>query len=126
MRGLSPHSSEDCALRSYNSPISTYSKRGVTKPGLNPSEHAIIYFSGTTPQYVEGEYEKGMDKEPIEVEPSEQGAVMDSASRIRFGKIYPVEFNVKVKDIGRVKPEHMSKLLQYWKQEEFPAELEDG
>ncbi|KAI4945166.1 hypothetical protein J4E91_008143 [Alternaria rosae] len=39
-------------------------------------------------------------------------------SRIRFGKTYPIEQNVKVKDIGHIHPSHVGKLLQYWKDED--------
>ncbi|KAF2469462.1 uncharacterized protein BDR25DRAFT_304534 [Lindgomyces ingoldianus] len=101
----------------YACPISTYSGRGTTKPGCNPAEHAIIYFQGSSPQYVQGEYGNGMVKEPIEVTPATSGLTMAPASRLRFGKIYPVEWNVKVKDIGDVVPEDLSKLLNYYQEE---------
>jgi hypothetical protein len=102
----------------YACPISTYSRRGTLKFGCYPAEHAIVYFSNTVPQYVEGEYGNGMTKEPIEVIPTDPSDTMHPASRLRFGKSYPVEWNVKVKDIGKVHPAHISKLLQYYKEEE--------
>jgi hypothetical protein len=101
------------------SPISTYRGRATTKAGCNPAEHTIVYFSGTTPTYIAGEDGNGMDKEPIEIVPANPNDTMDPASRLRFGKTYPVEWNVKVKDIGRVRPSHMSKLIRYWKMEDF-------
>lgn len=43
---------------------------------------------------------------------------MSPASRLRFGKVYPIEWNVKVKDIGMIVPEDLSKLILYWKEED--------
>jgi hypothetical protein len=55
-----------------------------------------------------------MTKQPIEIIPVDSSICLRSESRIRFGKTYPIEKNVKVKDIGQVHPGHVSKLLQYW------------
>jgi len=59
-----------------------------------------------------------MDKEAIQIEPVAPSIYLTSNSRIRFGKTYPIEKNVKVKDIGKVHPGHIGKLLQYWKDED--------
>jgi hypothetical protein len=59
-----------------------------------------------------------MTKEPIEIEPVDSSIKIRTESRIRFGKTYPIEMNVKVKDIGRVQQRHLSKLLKYWNDEE--------
>ncbi|KAH8634485.1 hypothetical protein IG631_09885 [Alternaria alternata] len=103
-----------------SSGIGTYSGRGALKDGCNPQEHSIVYFSGTDPAYcyLPREYEKGMTKDPIEVEPVDRFATIRRESRIRFGKTYPIEMNVKVKDIGRVHPYHLTKLVQYWTDED--------
>ena len=84
-----------------------------------PSEHAVVYFRGTDPWYcyIDGEVQLGLNKEPIEVIPSDGSLTMKPESRIRFSKTIPVEMNVKVKDIGNVHPQHMSKLLAYWRME---------
>jgi hypothetical protein len=109
-----------------NSPITTYSGRGTTKQGCRPSEHAIVYFSGTTPRYVEGEYGNGMTTDPIEIVPADRNATMDPASRLRFGKTFPVEWNVKVKEIGRVASHDMAKMIQYWQEEDFFNDSDDA
>jgi hypothetical protein len=72
------------------------------KPGCNPSEHTIVYLEGTQPQYFEGELQKGMTKAPIAIRPTDPNEKMDPASRLRLGKIYSIECNVKVRDIGVV------------------------
>ncbi|KAI8937920.1 hypothetical protein NX059_005602 [Plenodomus lindquistii] len=99
--------------------IGTYSGRGVLKPGCVPKEHAIVYSAGTNPAscYIPGEYESGMDKEPIQIDPVNRGITLSFDSRIRFSKTYPIEMNVKIKDIGRVNPAYLSLLLQYWREE---------
>lgn len=112
-----------------DSPISTYKGRATTKSGCNPKEHAIVYFSGSRPKYVDGEQGNGMDKDAIEIVPAPRGdSSMDPASRLRFGKTYPIEWNVKVKDIGQVHPRHMSRLIRYWKLEEAddPESVNEG
>ncbi|KAH6865211.1 hypothetical protein BKA58DRAFT_322449 [Alternaria rosae] len=100
--------------------IGTYSNRGARKGGCRPSEHAIVYLQGTDPAscYLEGERESGMTKEAIEIIPVDRSIKLRSNSRIRFGKTYPIEQNVKVKDIGHIHPSHVGKLLQYWKDED--------
>ncbi|KAH7112799.1 hypothetical protein B0J11DRAFT_541935 [Dendryphion nanum] len=99
----------------YAIPIYTYSGRGTTKRGCNAKEHAPAYLRGQSVQYFEGEAEAGMDKKPIEIVPASADIMMNGASRIRFGKTYPVEWNVKVKDIGQVLKKHMRLLYKYWK-----------
>ncbi|KAF2469458.1 uncharacterized protein BDR25DRAFT_229170 [Lindgomyces ingoldianus] len=100
----------------YACPITTYSGRGTAKPGCDPSEHAIVYFSGSTPQLVREENEKSIElqKEPIGVNPADTSLRMHPASRIRFGKAYPIEWNVKVKDIGDVLPADRTRLWRYY------------
>jgi hypothetical protein len=43
---------------------------------------------------------------------------MEPTSRLRFGKIHSIEWNVKVREIGVVSRKHMSKLLAYHQEEE--------
>ncbi|PVH94889.1 hypothetical protein DM02DRAFT_175430 [Periconia macrospinosa] len=100
----------------YACAISTYTRRGVLKPGCDPAEHTIVYAQGSNPTYIAGELEAGMVREPLEVIPADATVVIDPYSRLRLGKTYPIEWNVKVKDIGQVHQEHLSKLLLYWKE----------
>jgi hypothetical protein len=59
-----------------------------------------------------------MTKDPIEIEPASTTETMEPTSRLRFGKIHSIEFNVKVREIGVVSRQHMSKLLAYYKEED--------
>lgn len=96
--------------------ISNYRDQGTLAPGCDPREYTIVYLSGTRPCFLEGEFERGMTKDPIEIMPTEPGLTLPPSCRLRFGKTYPVEWNVKVKDIGKVAPEHLTKLVEYWRQ----------
>lgn len=100
--------------------IGTYSGKGVLKHGCMPAEHAIVYLSGTDPAscYLPGEYGSGMTKMPIEIVPVDSSITLRRESRVRFGKTYPIEMNVKVKDIGRVEASQLGRLLRYWESEE--------
>jgi hypothetical protein len=42
---------------------------------------------------------------------------MDIASRLHYSKAWPVEMNVKVKDIGDVDPVDLGNLLRYYQEE---------
>ena len=111
----------DLPSKTYSfSAIATYSGNGTLKRGCNPREHAIIYNTGVHPStcYLAGEWEAGLQKDPIEVTPADDSSRLTPTSRIRFGKVYSIEWNVKVKDIGMVIDSDMSKLLAYWAAED--------
>jgi len=100
----------------YACSITTYSGKGALDDNCIPSEHTIVYFTGTEPRYLEGERKAGMSKEPIEIHPNPaiEGLEMDPASRLRFSKTYAIEWNVRVRDIGWVDKIHFSNLTAYW------------
>jgi hypothetical protein len=52
------------------------------------------------------------------IDPTDSTEEMSPESRLRLGKVVSVECNVKVRDIGMVIPEHRSKLLDYFNQEQ--------
>ncbi|KAF2204022.1 hypothetical protein GQ43DRAFT_438338 [Delitschia confertaspora ATCC 74209] len=93
----------------YACPISTYGGQGTLKPGCNPAEHAIVYIRGTTPRYLPGE--TGMTIDPIAIDPAVPGTTLTPTSRVRLGMVFPVEMNVKVRNIGMVINEDMPRLV---------------
>jgi hypothetical protein len=101
----------------------------VLKPGCKASEHTIVHLKGTQPQIYQGEYEKGMTKSPIAIEPADANETMLPSSRLRLGRSYNIECNVKVRDIGRVAPEDKIRLLRYYQDEKDsgfePDDLEE-
>ena len=101
----------------FCSPITTYSSQGCLKRGCVPSEHSVVYMRGTRPTIFEGEIAAGLTKDPIEVIPASPDVTLKSASRLHYAKPYPIEMNIKVKDIGNVCPEQLSLLVSYYNQE---------
>ena len=101
------------------SAISTYRNQGTLKENCDPGEHALVYNTGYNPEtlYLPGEKERGLYKYPIEVEPADAGSYLTRESRIRFGHVYSIEWNVKVKDIGRVVAHHLSTLITHYEEE---------
>ncbi|KAA8644037.1 uncharacterized protein ATNIH1004_008234 [Aspergillus tanneri] len=92
-------------------PVSTYSRKGVAKPGVDPSKHAVIYMEGTYPKVDPAE--RGITKEPIEVTPASPDQKLDYMSRLNFGKIYTVEHNVKVLHVGKITDRTLPRFLNY-------------
>ena len=97
------------------SPIFTYGDRGTTKSGVVASEHAIAYSHGYAPTLLVGE--SGIMKAPICVVMTENERPLSTSSRIYFGIHHPIQYNVKVKDLGNVHPSHIPNLKGYWAME---------
>jgi hypothetical protein len=99
-------------------PISTYNRHGVSKRGLNQEDvdaHAIIYMSNTVPEELPNE--PRMKKRAIEVIPANPARQLDPSSRLNFGKVHTVEFNIRAFDVGRVSPQSMPFLARFWRDE---------
>jgi hypothetical protein len=101
-----------------NRPINTYNGQGVTKPGLSESDrraHAIVYMTDTRP-FCLPEEEKYLTKKPIAVEKASADQKLDPMSRLNFKKVYTIEHNVKVMNVGKVAKDSLPALLGYWRQ----------
>ncbi|KAF7455399.1 hypothetical protein PtrSN002B_011703 [Pyrenophora tritici-repentis] len=99
----------------YACPIFTYSGRATTKSGVVPGEHSIVYSRGTDPTLLNGEY--GITKPPIVVDMTAGENYLQFASRIYFGIHHPIQYNVKVKDVGQVPEEAIPLLIGNWREE---------
>lgn len=95
-------------------PIFTYSNQGTKKPGVVPDEHSIAFAYGQEPRLLPGE--QPLSKSAICIVMNE-GEGLVRASRIFFGIHHPIQYNVKVKDLGYVHPDYMPAFLGYWNQE---------
>lgn len=93
-------------------PIFTYGGQGTLKNGVNPWDHAIAYSDGQSPVRLPGESEMG--KPPICIVLHQPNPPLSSASRIYFGIHHPIQYNVKVKDIGYVHPDCLGNFLDSW------------
>lgn len=96
-------------------PIFTYSNQGTLKKGVAPQEHAIAYSWGQQPQLLQNEAQ--LTKEPICIVTHDESRPLAIESRIYFGIHHPIQYNVKVKDLGYVLSDHMAKFRGYWTME---------
>ncbi|KAL9579632.1 MAG: hypothetical protein Q9212_004999 [Teloschistes hypoglaucus] len=95
-------------------PITTYSGKGTMKKGVDKNAHTIIYTGNQAPRRLPEE--KGMNKAPLKVIPVGPEEMLDPMSRINIGKPYSVEWNNKVKPIGRLDHSSRLQLRAYWKE----------
>lgn len=100
----------------YAIPIFTYSGKATTKRGVYPSEHSIAYSWGQEPMLLPGE--GGITKASIAIVMAAGVANLHIASRIYYGFVHPIQYNVKVKDIGYVPKTHIPSLIGNWKAED--------
>ncbi len=98
----------------FGRPITTYGGRGATKRGIRVGDHAIIYTGDEIPDILAGE--EGLTKDALQVIEGSPENLLDPLSRVNFGKVYTVEHNVKVKNVGLVASGSMAKLKGYYKQ----------
>jgi len=104
-------------------PIFTYSGRATTKLGIKPERHGIAFSWGRGPQTIAGE--SGITKAPIGVVMTDENSSLDIASRIYFGIHHPIQYNVKVKDIGFVHQDHIHILIGNWQEENQEPNTDD-
>jgi hypothetical protein len=108
----------------YACPIFTYSGKATTKRGVRASEHGIIYSEGCQPQLLPGEV--GITKPSIAVKMARDAQTLQIASRVYYGIIHPIQYNVKVKDIGEVPKDQIPFLIGNWQAEEANDSSQDA
>ena len=100
-------------------PINTYNYQGVAKKGLSTQDrlsHCVIHMDNTDP--TTDPREKGlMTKKPIAVTAANPEQKLHHMSRLNFGKVYSVEWNVKVMNVGKVNGNSMVAFAGYWHNE---------
>lgn len=100
-------------------PINSYRGTGVGKKQIPPDEksaHAIIYDSRERAPRPIIPGEEDLVKTPIAVDMNPDDT-LDDTSRIHFGKIYTIEWNVKVCEIGRIASQSVKDVDKYWREE---------
>lgn len=100
-------------------PINTYNGQGVLKRGFTKADclaHSIIYSSNTHP-FCRPEERDLMNKKSIAVNMASPEQKLDEMSRIHFGKVHTVEWNVKVMNVGKVSPASHATFMGYYKLE---------
>lgn len=94
--------------------------------GNQASHHALIYNTGRDPEscYFVGERKRGMTKKPIQVQATHDDLKLPRESRIRFSKVYAIECNVKVKDLGLVVQQDLATLLSHFQESDEPLQTD--
>lgn len=87
----------------------SYQQRGCVGRA-DAQDHAIVYTSDSPPEPL---IDEDIVKRPIKVEPR-NNENLTPESRVNFSKLYTVEHNLKVKNIGVVPEEWMSWVIHYY------------
>ncbi|KAI4659355.1 uncharacterized protein J4E78_005782 [Alternaria triticimaculans] len=95
-------------------PILTYQGQG-TKKVVSPGKHAIAYSHGYDPRLLPDE--RPLAKHAICIVMNNGENPLVAASRIYFGVHHPVQYNVKVKDLGIVHQDWLPTFIGYWHME---------
>jgi hypothetical protein len=96
-----------------DSQLVTYRGRGSLKSGYKPAEHSAVHHMHKQPMRFEEEH---LEKLPIAVELVDPMDTLHGASRIWYGKAYPIDPDVIVKHGGNVVPHDIERLLAYYKE----------
>lgn len=107
-----PHTHQPRSPTNDDSPISTYSGKATLKSGVVADEHAVAYSYGRAPQLLPGE--GPLSKHAICVVMNKGESPLLEAARIYFGIHHPIQYNVKLKDLGYVHPDWQPTFLGYW------------
>jgi hypothetical protein len=94
-------------------PVHTYSGRATSKPGVNPDDHTALVRPGEAVVYAPGEAE--LKNTPLEIVIENESVDFNPLSRLDFGKIYTIHFNWKVRTMGRIEPNSLKLLEEYFK-----------
>jgi len=90
-------------------PVTTYAGKGPTKKGINLNEHGLIYSGDKRPASVEG-----ISKLPLKVKLSKGAEQLVNSSLVNYARVYTVETNVKVKDVGDLDSDSRKLLRRYY------------
>lgn len=73
--------------------------------------NAIVYTGSIAPEPLLNEGK--LINTPLRVVSHDPSMKLDSLSRVNLGKMYPIEYNIKVKDIGMMDEHSMNVLREY-------------
>ncbi|OAL35344.1 hypothetical protein AYO20_05395 [Fonsecaea nubica] len=104
---------------SWAIPVNTYHEQGTTRYNVTDEEdiqaHAIIYMRGTVPQLLPNE--TILEKQAIMVDAAAKDIKLHHTSRIRFDKVFTIEHNVIVSNVGKISEDSMPFFYEYWKKQ---------
>ena len=99
------------SVMEHQRPISTYSNQGCTKPGVNPSTHAVIHLEGFQPITLPNE---NLVLAPITMVPLYEGLFLHGLSRIEFARPNPIEHNQRIFPLGHVSKSSLRQLRDHY------------
>jgi hypothetical protein len=102
-------------------PVTTYNRRGYRKGGIDLNEHGLIYSDKREPASI-----RGIKKKALKVSLSPGADKLINPSYINYGRVYTVETNVKVKDVGELNSDSRRLLRQYWNECQTVPEDDEG
>lgn len=105
-------------------PINTYSGQGTSKKGVNKKDHAALVPMGCEPSFAPGE--APLQKEPLYLIVEDPEVDANALARINFGKVYTVEYNLMVRKVGRIHPQSLPILEQYFVEVVMPNATPNG
>ncbi|KAH6688849.1 hypothetical protein BKA61DRAFT_305065 [Leptodontidium sp. MPI-SDFR-AT-0119] len=91
-------------------PVTTYDGKGYKKRGINLNNHGLIYSSRDPPPHPDG-----ITKEPLKIILSKGAEKLVNPSYLNYGRVYTVETNVKVRDVGKLDDASKKLLRSYYK-----------
>lgn len=92
--------------------INTYQGQGATKSSVTTQDHApIVPVDGEVHLHPD---EQNLTKSPIRIKTEDASISIDPMARINFGKVYTVEYNLKVRKIGRIISESIRQMEDYF------------
>ncbi|KAG4435135.1 hypothetical protein IFR05_009367, partial [Cadophora sp. M221] len=91
-------------------PVTTYDGKGYKKRGINLNHHGLIYSSRDPPRCPDG-----ITKRPLKIVLSKGAEKLVNPSYLNYGRVYTVETNVKVRDVGELDDASKKLLRQYYK-----------
>lgn len=90
-------------------PVTSYDGDGINKSGIRLGDHGFIY-SRNKPNKI-----PGMCSTPLKLDLAKGAAHLKDPSLVNYGKVYTVETNVKVKNVGKLDGDSISVLRHYFR-----------
>ena len=96
-------------------PVYTYSHQATSKTGIKPEDHAPLIQENTEVEY-HPEEQQGRLRVPITLILEDPTLHWSPLSRINLAKVQSVEYNIKVRTVGRVEPASLSNLEELFRE----------
>lgn len=93
-------------------PISTYQGKATANAGITAQDHAAIIPIGSEVQLHPDE--QVLKKAPLQIKVEDDKISIDPMSRVNFARVSTLEYNLKVRNVGRVVAESIKVMEQHF------------